>query len=189
MTTSRRLEMIDTRLEEGCGPDLEIPSQRMPSVIRWVFRWILYLFMIFDLCIQKGFSLLFPPPFPMKGACKKRGACCHHILMAWPPYLDWVPFIARFYMIWMTEINGFYLKGRDIEDEVGMTLKVVGCRYLQKDGSCGNYRFRPAICRQYPRQGFFRRPRLMKGCGYRAGEPEFKFLTRFFLPKQDKHDA
>ena len=63
---------------------------------------------------------------------------------------------------------------REIED--GFIGRVMGCHALQEDGSCGEYRLRPVVCRAFPELPLTGKPLLLKGCGYsferRDGRPD-----------------
>lgn len=97
-----------------------------------------------------------------------RGNCCHYVLMEWDPLMDRWPWLGRFWMWWYTEIHGFYPRGFDVENVDGRVARVMGCRHLQPDGRCGEYRLRPSICRQWPRIEYTSVPYVLKGCGYLA---------------------
>ena len=40
-----------------------------------------------------------------------------------------------------------------------------------KDGSCGQYRLRPQVCRQWPVIEHFGQPKILKGCGFSSSPP------------------
>jgi Fe-S-cluster containining protein len=124
--------------------------------------------MIMDLAIQSLIQRISPPPYRLEGSCQKRGNCCHYIFLEWPPVLDKYPWLGRFWLWWFTDVHGFYLRDFSVENEDNRVARVMSCRHLQPDGSCGNYALRPAICRQWPRVLFTRKPYILKGCGYKA---------------------
>ncbi len=157
--------MSDIESEEVREPPLPaagVPSQKLPGIIRWPIRVLLLPFMWLDLFAQNIAKILIPPPYRQEGGCLQRGKCCHYILIEEPKH-----FFAKPLMFWSTEINGFYR--RDIEpfEYEGRRMQVMGCRYL-KNGKCQHYRLRPMICRQWPLIEYFGRPKILKGCGYRA---------------------
>lgn len=156
-----------TESSQQPGPPPEgIPPQRTPAPLRFALKALVLPFMLLDLAVQKIIQTLSPPPYKITGGCKQRGHCCHYILMQWPPILDKWPWFRAFWLWWHTDIHGFYSRGFDAEGPNGDVVKVMSCRYLQKDGRCGQYPLRPAICRQWPRIEFTSRPHLLKGCGY-----------------------
>lgn len=153
-----RLEILLERAAENIPPEPQpIPRQRVPRFIRKGLQVLIYPFMILDLYAQKIAKKIIKPPYILTGECKKRGSCCHYILMQKPKGI-----FGRLYYFWNTEINGFYL--REKKD----TLLVMGCRHLKKDGSCGHYRYRPLVCRQWPMVEHFGTPRILKGCGFKV---------------------
>lgn len=111
--------------------------------------------------------VLLQTEFKVQGACKKRGACCHHILMEWSPWLDRHPWMGRWALWKMTRFYDFYDKGYSWEVQDGLQVRVLGCHALQEDGRCGQYRLRPMICRTYPEVPLTGRPQVLRGCGYR----------------------
>jgi Fe-S-cluster containining protein len=120
-------------------------------------------FILLDLLAQKIARLLIKPPFVKEGHCLKRGNCCHYILL--PQFRG--P-LGRLFLFWNTQINGFYPRYRDTFDYENKKMIVMGCRHLQKDGRCGDYLLRPAVCRQWPRIEYFGPPQMLKGCGFKA---------------------
>ena len=101
------------------------------------------------------------------GGCDQRGACCHHILMEWSPWLDRYPWLGRLVLWKLTRFYSFYDKGYSWEVQDGLLVRVLGCHALQPDGRCGEYRLRPLFCRTYPEVPLTGRPLVLKGCGYR----------------------
>ena len=43
---------------------------------------------------------------------------------------------------------------------------VFECEHLTADNKCGNYSWRPSICRNYPLLDYFEKPTFIPGCGY-----------------------
>ena len=157
----------DTQEQPG-PPKGGIPKQKVPRWLRFLLRLCVYPFVILDLTVQRLIRAIHRPPFRVAGACKKRGNCCHYILLGWHPVMDKFPKVGRFWLWWYTHVHGFYLRGFDIENENGDIAKVMSCRYLQKDGSCGSYLLRPGICRRWPNVDYVSHPYMLKGCGYFA---------------------
>ncbi|MEL7368826.1 MAG: hypothetical protein AAFN74_07935 [Myxococcota bacterium] len=110
------------------------------------------------------------------GGCDKRGACCHHILMEWSPWLDRFPWLGRIVLWKLTRFYSFYDKGYTWEVQDGLLVRVLGCHALLPDGRCGEYRLRPLFCRTYPEVPLTGRPMVLSGCGYRFerrdGQPD-----------------
>lgn len=154
----------------GPPPDPEggIPKQWLPGFIRWPIKCLFLPFVCLDVFAQKIAKKFFVPPYKEEGFCKKRGNCCHYVLLQ-----KQRSFLDRLQLFWNSQVNGFYLRSPKTKQIDGMEVYVMGCRYLQKDGSCGQYRLRPKICREWPIIETFGPPQRLKGCGYRALERKF----------------
>ncbi len=140
-----------------------IPRQILPGIIRWPIRAMILPFVWLDMACQKIAKIFIPPPFVRAGKCKKRGNCCHYILIE--KVRGGFGFLDLF---WHTQINGFYRRNKQPVQYGKKQVYVMGCRYLKTNGSCGRYFFRPAICRTWPRIEIFGEPQALKGCGIYA---------------------
>lgn len=140
-----------------------IPKQWLPGWIRWPIRVLLLPWILLDLWAQKVARWVIRPPYRKVGHCLKRGNCCQYILI---PEAKGV--FGRLYLLLNTQINGFYLRFKESYEYDGEKVMVMGCRYLKKDGSCRHYHLRPTVCRNWPMIEYFGRPRILKGCGFRA---------------------
>ncbi len=159
-------ELLEIATEAAKPPTLpaeRIPRQWVPSWIRWPLRAIILPVVLIDLAAQKFARLLIRPPFKQVGQCLKRGNCCHYILLPEPKGL-----LGRAFYFWSTQILGFYPRSHQVYENEGKKVLVMGCRYLQKDGSCGHYHLRPTVCRKWPMIEYFGYPRILKGCGFKA---------------------
>lgn len=144
-------------------PKLGIPRQWIPGWIRWPVRLFFLPFVLLDVSMQKLARWLIPPPYKQIGKCKKRGNCCHYIMIRKPKGpLGWI------FHFWNTQINGFYLRSHEDYEYENHKVMVMGCRYLQKDGSCKHHKLRPMVCRKWPVIENFGIPRMLKGCGFKA---------------------
>ena len=158
------LSLLETAGEATSPPRSNpIPVQWVPSWIRWPIRCLALPFIFLDLCAQKLAKWLIPPPFKKEGHCLRRGNCCHYILI--PPKKG---LFGSLYYLWNTQILGFYPREKKTRLYEGKPVIVMGCRYLKEDGSCRHYRWRPTVCRQWPRIEYFGPPQILKGCGFRA---------------------
>jgi hypothetical protein len=114
------------------------------------------------------FTFLASKPFRKKyqitGACKKRGVCCQNIAIYLSDGFWQYPFLKALATWWYTFVYNFSFKG----NEAAHRVIIFKCNYLQKDGSCGIYRRRPFICRNFPAVRFFQKPTLLPGCGYKV---------------------
>lgn len=144
-------------------PNDPIPRQRLPNWIRWPIRSVCVPFILIDTAMQKFARILVPPPYVQEGTCKKRGNCCYYIMIRKPK-----GFLGKLFYFWNTEINGFYPRSKEVFEYEKNRVLVMGCRYLQKDGSCKHYKHRPMVCRKWPVIENFGHPRILKGCGFKA---------------------
>lgn len=153
-------------------PSGGIPRQHLPGFIRWPIRVLIVPFVFLDILMQKLARKIVLPPFRQLGTCRKRGNCCHYILIGRPK--NWLEYLHLF---WCLEINGFFLRDESGEYE-GKEMLVMGCRYLKKNGSCAHYYLRPTICRQWPIIEYFAYPQILKGCGFYAVSRDHKKSER-----------
>jgi Fe-S-cluster containining protein len=147
-------------------PPQGIPPRRTPEFLRKALKIFVLPWMLLDLLMQRLIQRIWPPPYKVLGGCKQRGNCCHYILMERSPAIERWTWLQGFWDWWYTDIHGFYERGYEVESPDGRVAKVMSCRYLRADGRCGQYRVRPALCRQWPRIEYTKRPHLLKGCGY-----------------------
>lgn len=75
--------------------------------------------------------------------------------------------IGKLNYFWQTQVQGFYPRFAELHEYEGKKVHVMGCRYLQKDGRCGQYHLRPMVCRKWPIIEHFGSPRVLKGCGFK----------------------
>jgi len=161
----------------GAHPD---PTPRGP-ILRFVRRILREMTWIIVLLLDSGRrfgTLLLQTEYKLKDGCKKRGACCHHVLLEWTPLFDRFPVLGRIILWKYTRLYSFYDRGYTWEIQEGLMTRVLGCHALKPDGACGEYRTRPLICRAFPELPLTGKPLLLKGCGYgferRDGKPEPK---------------
>jgi Fe-S-cluster containining protein len=157
-------ELLESAGDAQTPPPLPsggIPTQYLPLWIRWLLRTLILPFLWLDLFAQFIARQIIRPPYKKGGECKRRGNCCHNILVKKSrgvfKFLD---------LFWHQEVNGFYLREKKTYIYNGMKVYRMGCRYLKENGQCSVYFFRPMLCRTWPRIEYFGRPQVLKGCGY-----------------------
>jgi len=111
-------------------------------------------------------TVLLRTEYKLDDGCKKRGACCHHLLLEWSPVFDRYPLLGRFVLFKHTHLYSFFDRGYTWEIEDGVYGRVLGCNALREDNTCGEYRTRPLICRAFPELPLTGKPALLKGCGF-----------------------
>ncbi|MCB1149124.1 MAG: hypothetical protein KDK48_03080 [Chlamydiia bacterium] len=147
-----------------------IPKQKIPGIVRWPIRALVLPFVLLDQFAQKLVRKFFKTPYKEVGGCNRRGNCCYFILIPKPNGL-----ITSLFYYWNTEINGFYPRQKEPLPVDGVEMTIMGCRYLNKNGSCNHHRLRPTICREWPVIEYFGPPKRLKGCGYVAVPRDPKF--------------
>ncbi len=159
------VETVGDAKEEPPLPNEGLPRQWLPGWIRWPLKILALPWILLDYHVQCLASKFFRTPYVQVGGCKQRGNCCHYIMMekGWGIF-GWL------FTAWHTQVIGFYKRMPDTQEYEGKKIYVMGCRHLRKDGKCGQYRFRPLVCRKWPIIEHFGHPRLLKGCGFRAVE-------------------
>ena len=141
----------------------KLPKRWFPGIIRKLLQIAFLPFVLIDKMAVKIAAWLIKTPYKKEGACRRRGNCCYYIRMR--KYRGPINFIQMF---WATQINGFFLRQKKPVKYGKKQYFIMGCRHLQKDGSCKEYLLRPSICRKWPEIERFGEPNILKGCGYRA---------------------
>ena len=157
-------QILDKAGEDGAKPPpCAILKQWLPSWIRFSIRIGLIPFIWLDVFAQWVARKIIRPPYKKIGNCKKRGNCCHYILIKKSK-----GFSSKLDLFWHTQVNGFFKRDNILYEVDGMKVHLMGCRYLKKNGRCSIYAFRPMVCRTWPRIEYFGYPQILKGCGYKA---------------------
>ena len=163
MDLNEILEKAESATAPPPDPLRGIPKQNLSPLIRWSLRVLILPFLWLELLAEKIARWIVPPPFKQIGTCKRRGNCCHYILL---PEVSGI--LGKILTFWHTEVFGFYPRTEEPYDYEGKRITVMGCRYLNKNGSCSKHFFRPKVCRSWPIIEIFGFPRILKGCGYQA---------------------
>ncbi len=164
--------------DPGCG----IAKQWLPGFIRWPLRVLFLPFVLLDGLAQYVAKKIIKPPFIQSGSCKRRGNCCHYILLPEAKGL-----LGRIGMFWSTQVYGFFLRDKQLYAQGKDKVYVMGCRYLDKTGKCRHYFLRPSVCRRWPVIEVFGRPRILKGCGFTALPRKEYFAKKgFSIPKDEQ---
>jgi hypothetical protein len=129
-------------------------------------RWALYPVRRLD-DFMLGLMMRSSSVGPLQGSCKKRGVCCHHIVIAMPRLCRVFVPLRWVYQLWYFTLYNFSLKRWDVDSGAGE----FSCHYL-KNNLCSIYNSRPRICREYPFKTLSGRPQLLPGCGFSFSELE-----------------
>ncbi|MCY3975347.1 MAG: hypothetical protein OXF02_07395 [Simkaniaceae bacterium] len=161
-------DLLESAGEEGHTPPppRKLPRRFVPGFIRVTLKSFALPYVLIDQAVQALARLIIRPPFKRVGKCKRRGNCCYYVLIR-ASKSPW----GRLFLLWYTQIHGFYMRTSKPYSYEGKEMYVMGCRYLQKGGECGQYRLRPQVCRQWPVIEHFGYPKILKGCGFRSVPP------------------
>lgn len=99
------------------------------------------------------------------GTCKKCGKCCKEIRakgMKNENDLRLMQLIFPWY-------KRFFILNKDENGEL-----ILSCKHLNTDGSCNVYKFRPFVCRNYPKRIINSNLDMPDGCSYKIVKKEFK---------------
>ena len=103
--------------------------------------------------------------YKIEGKCNKCGKCCKEIRslgMRNEKDLKIMQLIFPWY-------KNFYIIKNDENGDI-----VLGCKKLNINGECGIYKFRPFICRNYPKKSINFNAQMPDGCGYKIIKKDFK---------------
>ncbi len=103
------------------------------------------------------------PKHGIRGKCLMCGQCCRQIYLEMSPSQTKSPLFTKLALMWIQWLFNFRYLRTDIE---AMSL-VFECKSLLPDGKCGDYTWRPGICRNFPLLHYFKEPVFLPGCGYR----------------------
>jgi hypothetical protein len=107
---------------------------------------------------------LFKSKWVLTGKCKQCGNCCKEIYLKIDPGQLGSKLFSTLAIKWITWLFDFILLRIDYENY----YLVFTCKHIRADGKCGNYFWRPNICRNYPLVDYFEEPKLLPGCGFSA---------------------
>ena len=107
---------------------------------------------------------IFRTKFVLKGKCNMCGNCCKRILLKITPEQINSKLFMKIAIKWIEWIFDFIFLDIDYEDN----YLAFTCKHIKPDGKCGNYLFRPNVCRNYPIVDYFKKPVLLPDCGYKA---------------------
>lgn len=65
--------------------------------------------------------------------------------------------------------RNFYISKTDESGNI-----VLSCKKLNDNGECSIYKFRPLLCRNYPKKYIHSNVEMIDGCGYRVLKKNFK---------------
>ena len=109
-------------------------------------------------------KLLFKTRWKLQGKCKQCGNCCCEIYLKITPRQLASRLFTKLAVAWISWIYDFKLLNIDYDN----FYLVLTCKKTRPDGKCGDYRWRPNICRNYPLVDYFEEPKFLPDCGFKA---------------------
>lgn len=106
-----------------------------------------------------------------KGKCKQCGRCCKILAIQYPGFFNRFNWLINATIKWHEFRYGFtYLFKEN-------NYLLYSCNFLGPEGRCTIYRFRPRLCREYPKSILYGKPPSHIDCGFyfsrRDGLPTF----------------
>jgi len=109
-------------------------------------------------------KLFFRTRWVLEGKCRQCGNCCREIYLKATPRQLSSKFFADLAIAWISWIFDFILLRIDYDNH----YLIFTCKHRRSDGKCGNYFWRPNICRNYPLVDYFEEPKMLPDCGFTA---------------------
>ncbi|OVE80996.1 hypothetical protein BVY03_04880 [bacterium K02(2017)] len=109
---------------------------------------------------KKIIGLFKKPEYSRQGDCQMTGQCCHMIGMEFPS--SWHKKLKLLELIKKWHFLRYNFTYRGTTDN----MLVYKCNYITKDKKCGIHRFKPALCRDFPKTPLIGFTKLHKGCGF-----------------------
>lgn len=103
--------------------------------------------------------------YTITGKCNKCGKCCKEIHSFGMKNENDLKFMQRIFP-WY---NFFYISGFDENGNI-----ILSCKKLNDNGQCSIYKFRPLLCRNYPKKYINFSTDMIEGCGYQIIKKNFK---------------
>jgi hypothetical protein len=122
------------------------------------------IFVLLDNWLTGSAKKLFPTLWERAGKCNQCGVCCEEIYLKMTPAQMKSPFFTNLAIRWISWLFDFIL----IRTEPEHNYLVFTCKHLTAEGKCGNYFWRPNVCRNFPLLDYFDEPKFIPGCGFNS---------------------
>ena len=127
-------------------------------------RFVLSFVLLDNFITQTLKKHLFRSRWEIEGKCKMCGVCCQEILLTMTPRQTRSRLFTKIAIMWISWLFDFILLRVDYENN----YLAFTCKHRRSDGKCGNYTWRPNICRNFPLVDYFDEPRLLPYCAFKA---------------------
>ena len=112
--------------------------------------------------IEDKFIFVFKKPeYIRRGQCQHSGTCCRHLGMQIPEPWMRRPWLVRYLVWWHRYRFNFQYLGKTEE------ILIYECDYITKGNLCSIYKWRPRLCRDFPKVQLWGFSKLHRGCGFR----------------------
>lgn len=132
--------------------------------MRLLKRFIIAFILLDNFLTNLPKKFLFKTRWVLEGNCKQCGTCCKEIYLKITPRQLSSKFFTALAIKWISWIFDFILLRVDYDNY----YLIFTCKHRQPDGRCGNYFWRPNICRNYPLVDYFDEPKVLPGCSFSA---------------------
>jgi hypothetical protein len=131
--------------------------------VQTIIKRLIISFVLLDNLINNTVkTILFRTRWKRVGKCRQCGNCCREILLKIDPKQLGSRWFTNLAIRWISWLFDFVL----IRIDYTYHYLVFTCRQRRPDGRCGNYFWRPSVCRNYPLVDYFKKPVFLPGCGY-----------------------
>jgi Fe-S-cluster containining protein len=131
--------------------------------MRTIKRLIIAIILLDNFFANLPKKVLFKTRWVLGGKCRQCGNCCKEIYIKISPRQLSSRLFTTLAIKWISWIFDFIVLRKDYD----YYYLVFTCKHRRSDGKCGNYFWRPSICRNYPLVDYFKEPKVLPGCGYR----------------------
>lgn len=132
--------------------------------MRWLKRLIIIFVLLDNFLTQFVKTYIIRPRWKIVGKCKQCGVCCQEILLKATPRQLNSPLFMKIAIKWISWLFDFILLRVDYDNG----YLVWTCKHRLPSGKCGNYFWRPNVCRNYPLVDYFDEPKFLPNCGFKA---------------------
>ncbi|MDD5382085.1 MAG: YkgJ family cysteine cluster protein [Candidatus Margulisbacteria bacterium] len=129
-----------------------------------ILKRTIMLFVLADNFLTNLARKIFKTRWVLTGKCRQCGSCCREIYLKMTPGQLRSELFTKLSVRWLSWLFGFKLIRIDRENH----YLIFSCEHLTADNKCGNYFWRPNVCRNYPLVDYFKEPGFLPGCGFKA---------------------
>ena len=131
--------------------------------MKYLKRFLILFVLLDNFLTNTPKKVLFKTKWKLEGQCKQCGRCCQRILMKATPGQLSSKLYTKVAIGWTCWLFDFIFLDIDYENHyIAFT-----CKHLKTSGSCGNYFWRPNVCRNFPLVDYFEKPKILPWCGFK----------------------